>query len=134
MMWTIQLVNGSEYQFIDLQKVGGQYYELQAGFFHQLQSCINKSSSYSVHTNLIKTTKGPEKNTLKSPFLLLVITQTALTVTFLGELTEDDTGCIRGVWPENFLSILEKDNDAIVKLLFIITNQPELIEKLDLYF
>ena len=134
MTWTVQLVNGSEHRFIDLQKAVGQYYKLHAGFIHQLQSRISKFSSYSVHTSLIETTKDPEKHSLKAPFLLLVITQTALTVTFLGELTEDDTGYIVGVWPTNFLAIIEKDKDAILKLLFIITNQPDLIEKLDLYF
>jgi hypothetical protein len=134
MTWTIKLVNGSEHQFVDLQQVVGQYYELQAGYIHQLQSNIRKASSYSVHTSLIETTKGPKKNSLKAPFLLLIITKTGLTVTFLGELTEDDAGYIVGVWPENFLSILKQDNDAILKLLFIITNQPALIKKLDLYF
>ena len=134
MTWTIQLVNGLEHRFVDLKKATGQYYELHSGFIRQLQSSISQYPAYSVHTSLIETTKGPEENSLQAPFLLLVITQTALTVTFLGELTEDDTGYIVGVWPENFLSILEKDTDAILKLLFIITNQPELIERLDLYF
>ena len=134
MTWAIQLVNGLEHRFVDLKKAIGQYYELHAGFIRQLQSCISQYPSYSVHTSLIETTKGPEGHSLQAPFLLLVITQTALTVTFLGELTEDDTGYIVGVWPEIFLSILEKDTDAILKLLFIITNQPELIERLDLYF
>ncbi len=132
--WTIKLVNGSEYNFIDLHQALGQYYEFQSGWIKKLQSCIKEQSTYSVHINLLEITTGPKNEKLLAPFLLLLITNTKLTVAFLGELTENETGYIVGIWPDKFLQILKSDNDAILNILFIITDQPELVEKLDLYF
>jgi hypothetical protein len=132
--WIVKLTEGAKQRFIDLQAASGQYYELQSGWFHKLQSCIKEQSTYSVHLNLIKMTKGPKGEQLQAPFLLLLITATKLTVTFLGELGENETGYIVGVWPDQFLQILKEDEDAIINLLFIITEQPQLIETVDLYF
>lgn len=133
-VWTVKLTKGSKHTFVDLHAACGQYYALQSGWVHKLQSCIKEQSAYSVHLNLIQMTNGPHDERLQSPFLLLLITATKLTVTFLGELGENETGYIVGVWPEQFLQILKEDKDAIVNLLFIITEQPQLIESVDLYF
>jgi hypothetical protein len=133
-VWIVKLIKESTHRFIDLQAASGQYYELQSGWIHKLQSCIKEQSTYSVHLNLIEMTKGPKGEQLQAPFLLLLITTTKLTVTFLGELGENEIGYIIGVWPEQFLQILKEDEDAIVNLLFIITEQPQLMETVDLYF
>jgi hypothetical protein len=132
--WTIKLVNGSEFKFDDLQKVIGHYYALHTDWIHKLQSRIKEQPTYSVHVNLIDTIRGPKSETLLAPFLLLLITTTKLSVTFLGELTEDETGYIIGLWPTKFLHIIKSDKDAIHNLLYVITNQPELVEKVDVYF
>lgn len=132
--WTIKLVNNSIHNFVDLQKTIGQYYELQSGWIHKLQACIKTEPAYSAHINLIDTITGPGTEKLLAPFLLLLITKTHLTVTFLGELTENETGYIVGVWPKKFLQILKTDNDAILNLLYIITDQPQLVDKIDVYF
>jgi|GEM_PF-3224877 len=133
-IWTIKLVNGSQHSFVDLHQAIGKYYEIKTGWIQKLQTCIKEQPTYFVHINLIDSIKGPEHEKLVAPFLLLLVTKTKLTITFLGELTEDETGIIVGVWPDKFLQILESDEDAILNLLFIITNQPELVEKIDVYF
>ncbi len=133
-VWTVELTEGSKRTFVDLQTAFGQYYKLQSGWVHKLQSLIKEQSAYSVHLNLIKMTKGPQGERLQAPFLLLLITASRLTVAFLGELDENETGYIVGVWPEQFLQILKEDKDAIVNLLFILTEQPQLLETVDLYF
>ncbi|MFX1565462.1 MAG: hypothetical protein ACFFCH_05680 [Promethearchaeota archaeon] len=132
--WTVTLVDGSTLQLLDLQKTGYQYYELQAGFIQQLQTAIKRQPTYSVKLNLIDSTLGPNSEQLLAPFLLLLITTTKLTVTFLGELTENETGYIIGIWPPKFLRIIKSDSQAILNILYIITNQPTLVEKLDVYF
>ncbi len=132
--WKVKLEGGSELQLLDLQKATGQYYELQSGFIQQLQMTIKKHSTYSVHLNIIDSTLGPNSEQLLAPFLLVLLTKTKLTVTFLGELTENETGYIIGVWPTKFLRIIKADSQAILNMLYIITNQPTLVERLDLYF
>ncbi|MFX1566722.1 MAG: hypothetical protein ACFFCH_12100 [Promethearchaeota archaeon] len=132
--WKVKLEGGSELQLLDLQKATGQYYELQSGFIQQLQTTIKKHSTYSVHLNIIDSTLGPNSEQLLAPFLLVLLTKTKLTVTFLGELTENETGYIIGVWPTKFLRIIKADSQAILNMLYIITNQPTLVERLDLYF
>ncbi|MFX1575744.1 MAG: hypothetical protein ACFFCF_01075 [Promethearchaeota archaeon] len=132
--WIIKLVNNSIHHFVDLQKAIGQYYELQSGWIHKLQACIETEPAYSAHINLIDTIAGPGNEKLLAPFLLLLITKTHLTVTFLGELTENETAYIVGVWPKKFLQILKTDKDAILNLLYIITDQPQLVDNIDVYF
>lgn len=132
--WKVKLEGGSELQLLDLQKATGQYYELQSGFIQQLQMTIKKHSNYSVHLNIIDSTLGPNSEQLLAPFLLVLLTKTKLTVTFLGELAENETGYIIGVWPTKFLRIIKADSQAILNMLYIITNQPTLVERLDVYF
>ncbi|MFX1566440.1 MAG: hypothetical protein ACFFCH_10660 [Promethearchaeota archaeon] len=132
--WKVKLEGGSELQLLDLQKATGQYYELQSGFIQQLQTAVKKHSTYSVHLNVIDSTLGPNSEQLLAPFLLVLITKTKLTMTFLGELTENETGYIIGIWPTKFLRIIKADSQAILNMLYIITNQPTLVERLDVYF
>ncbi len=132
--WAVQLLNGSKHSFVDLQQTLGQYYQLQTGWLHKLQSCIKEQPTYSVHTNLIESTKGPANESLNAPFLILLITNTCLTVSFLGELTEEETGYIVGVWPDKFLQILRSDEDAVLNLLYIITDQPDLVSRIEIHF
>jgi hypothetical protein len=132
--WTVKLEGNSKLQLLDLQKAVGQYYELQSGFIKKLQTAIKKHALYSVHINLIDSTRGPNDEQLLTPFLILLMTKTKLTVAFLGELTENETGYIVGIWPPKFLPIIKADSQSILNLLYIITDQPKLIEKLDVYF
>lgn len=132
--WKVLLVEGPERVLYDLQQALGQYYELQQGWIQKLQSRIKEHQAYQVHLNLIKSVQGPQNATLLAPFLLLLVTKTQLTVTFLGELTENDTGFIIGVWPKKFQQILANDKQAILNLLYIIVEQPHLVQQVDLFF
>lgn len=132
--WTVKLIKGEHYAFADLLQRIGQYYELQSAWVQKLQAHIKAEPKYEVHLNLIDSVQGPNGETLVAPFLLLLITKTKLTITLLGELTENDTGHVIGVWPEKFLKILETDEKAILNLLYIIVEQPSLIEKIELTF
>ena len=134
MSWIVYLRNGSKYEFVDLLQAKGQYYQLQTGWIRKLQKRIKEQSTYSVHTNLIASTKGPESESLQAPFLLVLVTKTTLTVSFLGELTDEETGYIVGIWPDTFLQVLKSDEEAILNLLYIITNQPELVDRIELHF
>lgn len=134
MSWIVHLRNGSKYEFVDLLQAKGQYYQLQTGWIRKLQKRIKEQSTYSVHTNLIASTKGPESESLQAPFLLVLVTKTTLTVSFLGELTDEETGYIVGIWPDTFLQVLKSDEEAILNLLYIITNQPELVDRIELHF
>lgn len=130
----VSLIEGRKQRFFDIQQQKGNYYEMQSKWIEKLQSLIKEQPDYNVHVNLIKSVSGPQKEEPIAPFLLLIVTKTQLTVTFLGELTEDNTGIILGVWPENFLTILDADDKAILNLLYVIIEQPELIAKMDLFF
>jgi hypothetical protein len=132
--WKVLLIEGPERVLYDLQHSLGQYYELQQGWIQKLQSRIKEHHAYQVHLNLIKSVQGPQNVTLLTPFLLLLVTKTQLTVTFLGELTENDTGFIIGVWPKKFQKILADDKKAILNLLYIIVEQPHLVQQVDLFF
>jgi hypothetical protein len=132
--WNVNLVEGPVRKFYDLQQVLGQYYELQPKWIQKLQSRIREQSNYNIYLNLIKSVKGPQGQDLLAPFLLLLITKTQLTVAYLGKLTDDDTGYIIGVWPKEFLKILSSDEKAVLNLLYVIIEHPQLIEKIDLFF
>ncbi|MFX1539311.1 MAG: hypothetical protein ACFFBX_00835 [Promethearchaeota archaeon] len=132
--WKVTLVEGPMRKFYDLQKVLNQYYELKPEWIKKLQLQIREQPVYNVHLNLIKSVQGPQGQNLLAPFLLLLITKTQLTVTYLGELTEDDTGYLIGIWPKKFLKILKSDEKAILNLLFVIIEYPQLMEKIDLFF
>jgi hypothetical protein len=132
--WKVSLIEGPERILHDIQHTIGQYYELQPGWIQKLQSQIKKRQTYQVHLNLIKSVQGPQNATLLAPFLLLLVTKTQLTVTFLGELTENGTGFIIGVWPKKFQKILADDQKAILNLFYIIVEQPHLVQQVDLFF
>ncbi len=132
--WVVNLIEGREQKFFDIQQLKGNYYEMQPEWIEKLQSLIKRHPDYKVHINLIESVSGPRREGLIAPFLLLLVTKTQLTVTFLGELTEDNTGVILGVWPKNFLKILDADDKAILNLLYVIIEQSELVAKLDLIF
>ncbi len=132
--WTVSLIEGPKRVLYDIQHALGQYYELQPGWIQKLQSQIKKNQTYQVHLNLIKSVQGPQNATLLAPFLLLLITKTQLNVTFLGELTENDTGFIIGIWPKKFQKILANDKQAILNLLYIIVEKPHLVQQVDLFF
>lgn len=132
--WKVTLVEGPMRKFYDLQQVLNQYYELKPEWIKKLQLQIREQPVYNVHLNLIKSVQGPQGQNLLAPFLLLLITKTQLTVTYLGELTEDDTGYLIGVWPKKFLKILKSDEKAILNLLYVIIEYPQLMEKIDLFF
>ena len=132
--WKVSLIEGPERVLYDIQQALGQYYELQSGWIQKLQSQIKNHQTYQVHLNLIKSVQGPQNATLFAPFLLMLVTKTQLTVTFLGELTENDTGVIIGIWPKKFQKILADDKQAILNLLYIIVEQPHLVQQVDLFF
>jgi len=132
--WKVLLIEGPERVLYDIQHSLGQYYELQQGWIQKLQSRIKEHQAYQVHLNMIKSVQGSQNAKLLAPFLLLLVTKTQLTVTFLGELTENDTGFIIGVWPKKFQKILANDKQAILNLLYIIIDQPHLVQQVDLFF
>ena len=132
--WKVTLLEGPARKFYDLQQVLGQYYELQPEWIQKLQSRIREQPVYNVHPNLLKSVQGPSGQNLLTPFPLLVLIKTQLTVTVLGELTENDKGNIIGVCPKMFLKILKSDEKAILNLLYVIIGYPQLMEKIDLFF
>lgn len=132
--WHIELITGPSRQFYDLKTRIGQYYELKSGWIRKLQQHIKNFDCYNVHAKSIQTVKGPKSKKIYAPFILLLVAKTGLTITFLGELTEKDTGYILGIWPQQFFSILEKDPQAIMNLLYMTVEQPDLVTQLDLFF
>lgn len=132
--WRIELIAGPHRQFHDLKSKIGHYYELKSGWIQRLQQNIKKFEKYNVHAKSIQTVKGPGLKKIYAPFVLLLVVKTGLSITFLGELTKNDTGYILGVWPPQFLSILEKDPQAIINLLYVTVEQPDLVAQLDIFF
>jgi hypothetical protein len=132
--WKVILTDGPERVLYDIQNVLDLYYELQPGWLQKLQSRIKKQQTYRIHLNAIKSVEGPKGTSLLAPFLLLLITKSQLTVTFLGELTEDETGILIALWPKKFQTILAEDKNAILNLLYIIVEQPHLVQQVDLFF
>ncbi len=132
--WQVNLVDGSKRTFYDISQILGQYYKLQPEWIKKLQVHIKQESAYQISLSVINSVSGPQGASLHAPFLLLLITKTRLTVTLLGELAESGAGCIKGIWPKTFLKILETDEKAILNMLYIISEQPQLVEKLELYF
>ncbi|MFX0168056.1 MAG: hypothetical protein ACFE89_01760 [Candidatus Hodarchaeota archaeon] len=134
MIWKVRLIKGAVQKFHDIQQIIGHYYELQQGWIHKLQSLIKNKTNYHIHLNVIKSVHGPKDTSLLVPFLLLLVTKTQLTVTFLGELTEDESAYLIGVWPDAFRSILTSDQQALLNLAYITVEKPHLIEELQLFF
>ena len=134
MVWKVHLIKGAVQQFHDIQQILGQYYELQQGWVRKLQSRINKEPNYHIHLNVIKSVQGPKGASLLVPFLLLLVTKTKLTVTLLGELTEDESAYLIGVWPDAFCKVLRTDHQALLNLVYITVEKPRLIEEMQMFF
>lgn len=132
--WKVKLAQGPVQQFYDIQQILGSYYELQKGWVQRVQSLVKTKSHYNIHLNVIKAIQGPKERSLLAPFLLLLVTKTQLTVTFLGELTEDESAYMIGVWPKTFRNIIKSDNQALLNLLYIIVEKPKLVEQIDFFF
>lgn len=134
MKWHVKLVQGPVQQFYDIQEILGSYYQLQKGWVQRIQSLIKMKPHYNIHLNVIKAIKGPRGRSLLAPFLLLLVTKTELTVTFLGELTEDESACLIGVWPKAFKKIIKSDSQALLNLLYIVVEKPKIVEQIDFFF
>jgi hypothetical protein len=134
MTWKVKLAQGPVQQFYDIQQILGSYYELQTGWIQRVQALIKTRSNYNIHLNVIKAIQGPKGKTLLAPFLLLLVTKTGLTVTFLGELTEDESACLIGVWPKNFRNVIKSDSQVLLNLFYITIEKPKLIEQIDFFF
>ena len=134
MTWKVKLTQGPVQHFYDVQNILGSYYELQRGWLQRVQALIKTRRNYNIHLNLIQAIQGPKGKTLLAPFLLLLVTKTGLTVTFLGELTEDESACLIGVWPKTFRNIIKSDSQALLNLLYITIEKPKLIEQIDFFF
>jgi hypothetical protein len=132
--WHVNLVEGPSRQFIDLRKLCGQYYQLNPRFIEKLNSHIEEHRTYKVRLGVIHSVKEPSDIQLPNPFILLLVTRTGLTVSLLGGLDETGGGSIVGVWPLQIKEILNSDPQAIVTLLFIITERPEAVQSLHLIF
>jgi len=119
-------------EFIDLHFLSNQYYQLKPDFIEKLQILIRKKSNYSRRDDSIRSTRGPEKRVLAKPFLLVLATRKGLMVTLLGDLSDDNSALILGVFPIQFKHVLEIDSNAIINLLYIMIEQPSVVQHLEL--
>lgn len=133
-IWKVDMIDESSQNFIDLLSLINQYYQLKPDFFEKLQSLIKEKPNYTIRTNVIRSAKGPKRRILTKPFLLLLITNKGLTVTFLGDSSNDHGGYILGVWPSQFKRILETDSSAIINLLYIMVERSDVVLSLELVF
>jgi len=133
MTWLVQLADAQPQEFLDLQDIGGRYYQLRRGFLDKLRALVEQTPNYHLHVGAIQSAKG-SKGTVTVPFILLLVTSAGLTVSFLGRITGKGHGRILGVWPGQFRGVLEADQDAILNLLYIATERPEAIRHLELVF
>jgi len=134
MAWKVKLVQGPLQRFYDLQQIMGSYYQLQKGWVQRVQSLIKTQPHYNIHLDVIKVIQGPKGANLLAPFLLLLVTKTQFTVTFLGELIEDEAACLFGVWPKTFRNLIKSDSQALLNLLYIVVEKPNLVEQIDFFF
>ncbi|MFX1563907.1 MAG: hypothetical protein ACFFDP_11450, partial [Promethearchaeota archaeon] len=104
-------------EFIDLHFLSNQYYQLKPDFIQKLQSLIQRKANYSKRDSSIRSVRGPKKRILAKPFLLFLSTIMGLMVTLLGELSDDNSAIILGVYPSQFKRILELDTNAIINIL-----------------
>ena len=132
--WYVTIASGSSWSFLDLKDLSGQYYELKSDFIEKLQSQIKVQPQYSIKVNMIQSAVGLSGEPLTTPFLLLLIMKSGLTVNLLGELSETNGGQILGVWPDQFREVFRKDPQSILNLLFSIIEHPEVIFRLELFF
>ena len=132
--WLIELSGEPSRKFNDIQQMSGQYYQLFPEFLEKLQNQLQMQPHYHVLVSKIQNVIAPKKNNLTSPFIISLLSNTGLAVTFLGGLT-DPEGCqIVGVWPAQFQSVLKTDPKAVINLLYIIIERPEIIHWLELMF
>lgn len=134
MAWKVKLVQGPVQRFYDIQQIMGSYYELRKGWVRKVQSLIKTKPHYNIHLDVIKAIQGPKETSLLAPFLLLLVTKTELTVTFLGELTEDDSACLIGIWPRTFRNLIKSDSQALLNLMYIVVEKPNSVEQIDFFF
>lgn len=132
--WHVKLAEGPSRTFLDIQTLCGQYYQLNPSFIEKLQSQIKEQATYKVRYGGILSVKEPSDSQLTAPFILLLVTRTNLTVSLLGSLDETGGGSIVGVWPHQIKHLLSSDPQAILALLFIITEKPEVVQSLHLLF
>lgn len=125
--WRVRMVVGPAREFIDLQTLCGEYYQLTLGFIEKLQTHIKAQTIYRVHSGIILEST-PQ---LTAPFIILLATQTGLTVGLLGDLTETE-GLIVGVWPRQLVKLLKSDPQVVTTLLYVIVERPEEVQSLQL--
>jgi hypothetical protein len=133
MTWLVELANAQSQEFLDLQDIGGQYYQLKQGFLDKLRDLVEQAPNYHLRVGAIQSAKG-RKGTATAPFILVFVTSAGLTVSFLGSITDRGDGRIVGVWPAQFQGVLKVDQDAILNLLYIATERPEAVRHLELVF
>jgi hypothetical protein len=131
MTWVVDLVNGQSQEFLDLQEIGGQYYQMKRGFLSKLRTLAKTKPNYRVRVGAIRTAKE-SKGVAGKPFLLFLVTSAELAVAFLGHETSKGEGRIVGVWPAQFRGVLEADHDAILNLLYLATERSEAVRQLEL--
>ena len=132
--WLVDFGNDSIREYIDLRESTNSYLELKPEFLRRLQDCIREREHYQEEIGVVKSVKDPQGKSVITPFCLLIISKTGLTVSFLGRFTDDDSGYILGYWPTQFISVLNIDPNAISILLYAIIEKPETILKLELFF
>lgn len=133
MTWVVEWADGQSQEFFDLQEIGRQYYALKPQFLMKLRVLVKEAPNYHVRIGALRSVKG-SKGVPNASFVLTLITSEGLAVTFLGDIAGKGAGRIVGVWPTQFRAILEADEDAIVNLLYIVTERPEVVQHLELDF
>jgi len=133
MSWLVEMVDGQSQEFIDLQEIGGRYHRLKPSFLAKVGVLVEQAPNYRLRVGVIHSAKG-SKGTVKTPFILLLITSAGLSVTFLGSASTKGGGRIIGVWPAQFQGVLKTDQDAVMNLLYIIAERPEAVRQLELVY
>ncbi len=132
--WHVKLAEGPSRTFLDIHTLCGKYYQLNPSFIEKLQRQIKEQVVYKVRYGVILLVKEPSDSQLTAPFILLLVTRTNFTVSLLGGFNEIGGGSIVGVWPHQIKDLLSSEPQAILSLLFIITERPEVVQSLHLLF
>ncbi len=132
--WHVKLAEGPSRKFLDIHTLSGQYYQLNPRFVGKLQRLIREQVAYKARYGFILSVKEPSETKLIAPFILLLVTRMNFTASLLGSLDEVGGGSIVGVWPYQIKELLNSDPQAILSLLFIITERPEAVQSLHLLF
>jgi len=135
-VWRVELVEGPTREFLDLHALVGSYYRLHPRFLKKLQEQIKCHPIYRVRAGIIRKAADSKSRQLDAPFILLLITHTGLTVSLLGNLSseEDEGGHLVGVWPAQFSHVLKADPQALINLLYLVSEQPQSLRRMDLLF